>query len=88
MRKNTNCILTNSKIKFSFTIISKREQLHPSFDLNLRHFAVEGVEEERQDEVVQVVLGRLLQHDGQPLQKGHRGLHIEIQLIIKMICGT
>ena len=60
-----------------------RSKLHPSLDLNLRHFAVERVEEERQDEVVQVVLGGLFQDDGQPLQEGHRGLqHVKIKLII------
>ena len=43
--------------------------------LNLRHLAVECVEEKRQDVVVQVVFGGLFQNDGQPLEKGNRRLY-------------
>ena len=42
--------------------------------LNLRHLAVQGVEEQRQHELVQVLLGALLQDDRKLLQERDRGL--------------
>ncbi len=55
-------------------VLSRRVNDRPLTHLYLRHVAVECVEEQREDQLVEILLRTLLQDDWQLLQQRHRGL--------------